>query len=522
MQGKRIKDVVRATLASVALSMSLVPAPALAQGATETVLVQDASQTVDGNVEVTDTANALKVVSTGANDASAQVSGDVSNTNNGTITGSRDYVIGANLQSHGTGLSSATVDGNVTVSSTPEESQSRGVGVYVRDGLTTENARVSAEVKGDVKVDAHGPARGVSTMSDNAKSDFTVKVGGNITTTSTGAAPSGVEDADGVEVQTAKDAITHIFVGGNITVSDPVAGTSAYGVSVYGDSKSLTDIQVKGNVLAVGADEAIGVRLSSSAGDVRAVTGGDVRATSSGTGQGIGAELEARNGGRVEFVAAGTVYGDKAGISFDGDGKSIYDVTVWQVKAGENGSLFSKVDFSEENIEAVSRQVSYIIRLEQPQAGGTVQALDALHAALAQSHGYDVAHAGDKVYLNVDLAQGYFVSGAFNGAGERVALLKDEGGYYVVVPEGGGVYLSVCLGKDKDVQTTSVTEPAQNQNAFATVSATPVAYTPATAKVATNTLPATADSTTLATALAVCFFLGAGFVVSGAIKKRCQ
>lgn len=43
MQGKRIKDVVRATLASVALSMSLVPAPALAQGATETVLVQDAS-----------------------------------------------------------------------------------------------------------------------------------------------------------------------------------------------------------------------------------------------------------------------------------------------------------------------------------------------------------------------------------------------------------------------------------------------------------------------------------------------
>ena len=59
---------------------------------------------------------------------------------------------------------------------------------------------------------------------------------------------------------------------------------------------------------------------------------------------------------------------------------------------------------------------------------------------------YIVAKDNDTVLLKVDLSDGYSLLGAYNGDGEKVALLTDSNGnYYVIVPRGGGVYLSVSL-----------------------------------------------------------------------------
>ena len=55
-----------------------------------------------------------------------------------------------------------------------------------------------------------------------------------------------------------------------------------------------------------------------------------------------------------------------------------------------------------------------------------------------------MAHESDTVTLKVEVPSGYELTGAFNGTDTKVVLLKnEEGDYYLVVPRGGGVMLSV-------------------------------------------------------------------------------
>lgn len=111
--------------------------------------------------------------------------------------------------------------------------------------------------------------------------------------------------------------------------------------------------------------------------------------------------------------------------------------------------------------------MSYIVKIEQPKAGGTVRATKAdgspldkkfndstglygkmldiyekhvvESAAFADEVGFEVAHETDKVLLKVDLEKGYKVAHAYNGMGERVELLVDDkGDHYVMVERGGG------------------------------------------------------------------------------------
>ena len=67
-------------------------------------------------------------------------------------------------------------------------------------------------------------------------------------------------------------------------------------------------------------------------------------------------------------------------------------------------------------------------------------------------------------------------------------LLLDEGGYYVIVPEGGGVYLTAELGKDEIPEAPTETPASQAQ--ASTAKAAPVAAHVAPARV----LPATGDA----------------------------
>lgn len=101
---------------------------------------------------------------------------------------------------------------------------------------------------------------------------------------------------------------------------------------------------------------------------------------------------------------------------------------------------------SEGKDEAFEKKIMYIIKIEQPAAGGTIQAVDETGNALSKSFGFDVAHEGEKVLLKANLAKGYKILAAYNGLSEKMPLLKDENGnYYITVPKGGGVYLNVEL-----------------------------------------------------------------------------
>ena len=96
----------------------------------------------------------------------------------------------------------------------------------------------------------------------------------------------------------------------------------------------------------------------------------------------------------------------------------------------------------------VERSIHYIIRVEPSQ-----QDMIGL-SGTEEVHGYDTATENSTVTLKVKVPDGYTLTGAYNGEGEKIALEKDaDGNYYVVVPRGGGVYLSVELEKDEDHDT---------------------------------------------------------------------
>ena len=96
----------------------------------------------------------------------------------------------------------------------------------------------------------------------------------------------------------------------------------------------------------------------------------------------------------------------------------------------------------------VEESIHYIIRVEPSQ-----QDMIGL-SGTEEVHGYDTATEGSTVTLKVKVPDGYTLTEAYNGEGEKIALEKDpDGNYYVEVPRGGGVYLSVELEKDEDHDT---------------------------------------------------------------------
>ncbi len=128
----------------------------------------------------------------------------------------------------------------------------------------------------------------------------------------------------------------------------------------------------------------------------------------------------------------------------------------------ENGPAYVEGGDSDK----VEKAIQYIIKVE-PSQGDMIQL-----NGVTESHGYEVAKENDKVTMKISVPDGYTLTGAFNGLGDKVALDKDENDdYYVEVPRGGGVYLSIELDKDDDdfdadaiSVSTSYNRPAEEEN----------------------------------------------------------
>ena len=120
-----------------------------------------------------------------------------------------------------------------------------------------------------------------------------------------------------------------------------------------------------------------------------------------------------------------------------------------------NGNAAVLAGYRDENGQYVAddeaaRTIQYIIRVA-PQTGATLTATDANGAALNTTKGaggkdLQWALEGDKVIFKIDLKEGYTLDGAYGDAGQTLPLsIDNNGNYYIVVPKGGGVVLSVKL-----------------------------------------------------------------------------
>ena len=189
---------------------------------------------------------------------------------------------------------------------------------------------------------------------------------------------------------------------------------------------------------------------------------------------------------RADIVIDGTLSGERGSIVFTEGSGEYLDLTVWKVALDENGYAAMELirsgepydpyiqpladDETSEGIEYeyqrsqaaedLEQRILYIIKLEQPEAGGSLAAQKADGSELETSHDYQVAHEGDKVVLAVSVEEGYHLVTAYNGEEKVEVLGQDESGnYYIEVPRGGGVYLSVVLERDEEPVPEPEPEP---------------------------------------------------------------
>lgn len=406
-------------LTALCLTASLVPASALAeegigpQGADPQQFVavvpneqgQTTFDTLDGNSEK----GGLAIIASDEGQ-SATVNGNIENAAN---IGVVDYAYGANTN--------VTITGDVDVA---VKDQSPG-GIVV--GASNGEANLTA---GNLNYTGNGEGNAV--VANAAEGGTTNVTVGKINATNAEAAVINIATSGGK---------TNVQVAGieaKDTYAGAVVGTGGLGMQATKPSASTASLNVNGDVS--GARE-VGLMVSATEGQANATVMGNVTAV------GAGVFVAANDDGNADVLVNGTIKGGKAGVMFAGTMSNI-SVTTWKIESdGEilaSSELFASADSGE--TPDPSKSVNYIVRLEQPKQGGKLFATDATGAALRTSHDYQVANAGDKVLVKVDLQPGYRILAAYNGDGTKTKLTMDSNGnYFVVVPEGGGVYLSVEL-----------------------------------------------------------------------------
>ncbi|MBO4871886.1 MAG: hypothetical protein J5496_00525 [Lachnospiraceae bacterium] len=492
MKEKRFGKSIWVCLLIGMLFMGLCGVSAFAEGAedtTEPVELYSGTQTV-GKVEVTNKRRAVLVGSywgPGDVDAELHVIGSVSLDISEEYSGEDATVVEVNA-SNGPSRKAVYVSGLVDGTSS-KGSFDEFTGVYAYD--TSQGSSTFADITGHVYVSSiHGKAQGIR-VNSYSQSDITV--------TKSIVAENYYDWACGVSVGAASGSKA------TVTVKDYIAAYSTYGdadgvlANTEFSADSAATVKVTKYVEATGKDNGwtYGVRAMNHGGTINIDVGQYIK--SSGTGilsaldfsevalatpainkisvgsyvQGgqvglhiasydIGHDIfvpDSISGGKVGILAAQDLPlpegdggdsddgGDEGGENSDGPQTLI---TVWKIdlNARSNVAEIEDDDGAPSGTAAVNleKAINYIVKTQQPSAGGTFTPTDEAGNPLKESHGYLVAHEGDKIYLTPTLSAGYKVSAAYNG---ETLLQVDEndpaGRYYLIVPKGGAVKLSMEL-----------------------------------------------------------------------------
>ncbi len=391
---------------------------------------QDATGNVHGSVKLTsndlsDTSGVVAYAKTGT--ATANVEGDVAvdviaknNTDLAVFA-----VDAASSMSDTTAI--LNVGGTVTARITKSEERKAllsAYGVFQKPpgDPKGQHALTQVTVDGDVIAEAVNATAGlgnnvvgVAADANDAGSSSTIVKGGVV---AKGGRPKGVlVEAVNSSGQLAADAGATVTVGkGGVTAESAVYGTSATGLEFFNNGNSIT-MRIGGDVTATTGDgnDAVGISASSEAGEADILVDGTVTAKAAGV-------LNQVKGGQLE-------------------------VTVWKVDSDIVAAKWDRERGFYED-EATEAAINYIIKVEQPQEGNVLKlaGTSVKNAVMADGAcSFDVAKMNQKVYLNVE--EGWTITAAFNGLGEKIALQKDDQGWFIIVPNGGGVYLSAQVAK---------------------------------------------------------------------------
>ena len=348
------------------------------------------------------------------------------------------------------------VDGDVTVKT--ENWDGTGISVHDVSGGTT-NLTISGEVS---TTSENGYAKAIDAEASNG-SEVNIVVMKDVKQASNGTEwfpePAILATSEG------KDSTLTVIIGGDL--NSDVSGnrflfSDANALSLRAANNSVTDVTVDGDVISSNS----GVKISSgtsdfeSKGKVVFSAGGDISAEENGLvvdGKGTKwinnengmEELTYGNAIDVDVLVEGTISGAQNAVLIDNLSAKNVSLTVWKIDmTGRDNAISYSVQASEketvkaaENAASIEENILYIVKVEKPEEGATVSL-----EGTTESHGFETAREGETVSLKTSLDQGFRLVGAYNGTDERTkaALLQDDNGdYYIVVPKGGGVYLTI-------------------------------------------------------------------------------
>ncbi len=444
----------------------------------------EASVNIDGDVtaDATNSVFGVNADTTDGGTTSVTVSGDLLSKASGTdgsANGFSSTLLGTS------GSTSVTVDGDVTVSS--DASDAIGVVSFAQasfmSGSVSTTGSAAAEVGGDLTVSASGDATGVMAFSNDGGSTE-VTIGGALSATA-------ADTATGMNASAYNASTIDVSVGGDVVV----AADSAVAVRAFLGSDSEVEAIINGDISAEGKRYVDGIQTSIGDGsslvlvldgsiDVKASDAdgsalgmsvsayddasvditmtGDINSSGTALNVFIATPSDINASSKVEITVDGTISGKESSIMVNGDSDpDALKLTVWKVELDKDGhavtpetvvrdqvpAAVTDEEIAERNAdyaavaEKAEQNILYIIKLEQPKAGGTLSL-----SGTTKSGDFDVAKEGESVYLLVTVAEGYQLDGAYNGDGTRVELRRDDdGNYFLVVPRGGGVYLTADL-----------------------------------------------------------------------------
>ena len=173
------------------------------------------------------------------------------------------------------------------------------------------------------------------------------------------------------------------------------------------------------------------------------------------------------SGGSVNVVVEGTIKGESGAVLVnDNVNAGNFNLTVWKIDPAtyheydDNGEVANTEESYLEVMtpegegyrndtdaaEELLKQVQYIIKVDPNLSNAHVDLDGTTKFTDFTGEEYDVAHEDDKVVIKISADSGYQITGAFNGEGKEETLLRDsEGNYYIVVPRGGGIYLTATV-----------------------------------------------------------------------------
>lgn len=212
------------------------------------------------------------------------------------------------------------------------------------------------------------------------------------------------------------------------------------GIDAKADNGGTVNVKVDGDVKS---DEDDGIDAKADNGSsVSIAVDGDIKSEESGLDLGVS------GGSSIDVVVTGTIDGKQAGIvtnagTKDADGK--VSVTAWKivVNKDKNGKEFVALDKDGAINSTFEKTIKYIIKIRDPE-------YISLPDLEKGEYGY-TAYEGDEIKVRIDIPDGYEIEHVYWDDDEEHELTRGEDGFwYVRIPKGGGVILSVDLDDDDD------------------------------------------------------------------------